>query len=548
MYDLTNSPNKNNENLEIKEYIQYTDKIPDINLRIHTHNCCHHCCCKCKCHFMDHNNHNLYHNISFSNLNYINPIDRDLYQQNNNIITRNKSANNLKINKIRNSFDNQKKIYYNNINVNRNYKIYDDKIDNHKYMNNYPGKIENYNNNYRNMKYLKNNSNKNNVNNTNYLNSNKKNNHYTKFRNGNLSKNLLQIKRKQLSKFYHIRNPKKYFYGGKLLQTASNPNNHKFKEIIGRSKSKDKNLIKNKIINFNDKNISYDAISRNENNENLGINNNYQYKSFQKSPKYLNNNTTFYDSNKKKNDLESSEIVQETNNTRLVNLKYLKKSPTEKYLYNSNEKIKHRNNLDKYLFKKNNDLENKYNSYSKNENNTNNNYNINKLNNNEKYEYKINNNFQKSYSLTNLNTNNSNSINLKTIFQNEYDSYNNSNNNDYSSLNNKNHIIEHEKQNILKNRKNLINEDYLKDKKYLEKYLNRNNKKKRIIKDNSIIERTKKLLRKNKLENEVNNLNKINYKDFYGNRILYSLKNNFIERNNDYNKNIVKPKLKIGKP
>ena len=109
-------------------------------------------------------------------------------------------------------------------------------------------------------------------------------------------------------------------------------------------------------------------------------------------------------------------------------------------------------------------------------------------------------------------------------------------------------MYEQEKERIFNNKQNLMNMNYYNDKKYLEKFLSKENKNPRIINDNSLILKTKKLLEEKRLRNKQRELIK-NMNNNKENKILYSLKKNLRDKNNDYNKNsIIKPKLKVWKP
>ena len=68
----------------------------------------------------------------------------------------------------------------------------------------------------------------------------------------------------------NVSNLKKYSYGGKQLKIATNTNNHSFKEIIGRSCSKNKEFKKSRVINYrteyNSYNFDYSCNNKNNNN------------------------------------------------------------------------------------------------------------------------------------------------------------------------------------------------------------------------------------------------------------------------------------------
>ena len=108
---------------------------------------------------------------------------------------------------------------------------------------------------------------------------------------------------------------------------------------------------------------------------------------------------------------------------------------------------------------------------------------------------------------------------------------------------------EQEKQKKINDENNYINIDNLKSKKYLEKFLSKGEQNPKIKKDNNLLERTKKYIEEKKIRNAKKNHN-YNYMDMQNreNKILYSLKNNLRDKNYNFNKNIIKPKLKAWKP
>ena len=63
----------------------------------------------------------------------------------------------------------------------------------------------------------------------------------------------------------------------------------------------------------------------------------------------------------------------------------------------------------------------------------------------------------------------------------------------------------------------------------------------------NLLEKTKKLLEGKKLRNKKRELNNIDLKS-QENKILLRLQKNLREKNNDYNMNIIKPKIKYWKP
>lgn len=69
-------------------------------------------------------------------------------------------------------------------------------------------------------------------------------------------------------------NLKKYSYGGNKLRIATNTNNHSYKEIIGRSGSKDKIFKKSRVINYRTENTQYNFDYSSNNNIKRENNNN----------------------------------------------------------------------------------------------------------------------------------------------------------------------------------------------------------------------------------------------------------------------------------
>ena len=639
----TRSPLLTDSNLEQINYDNYANKNPNCNTKIYYKHFHHPCYCKCHYYFPCHY---LHHNFFISRNSNINQTELDLKQKYNLYPqrNRNRSLNNILYSQNDNSLEELKRKYYNyyndnknnnknknkNKNKNNNNEIYNYRYKNDLHPDNNIKKIEkNYSspnliiqnnkntdniNNYNNYTFkdikIKNNDL---INNNNSNNKNNTNNHLQK-NITNVKNNVIrpsksfQIKRKELSKYYHTTNLRKYSYGGDILETVSNADNHKYKEVISTSNSKDKNINKNRVI-YNSQNNIIDTNTNNNNNKNYNlkvkVNNNYlndrlnnhkyinfRYKSYQNSPTKISRN--FLYEPKESNTEIKKKIVKETYNTRLVESKELKKSPTEKYLYNfNNDDIKYRNkdnniyNLNqisngiKYdnnnIFLYQND--NKYNNNNINNINNRSNskfenngdicieYDYNKINNNKNSNNL--NNMPKSYSFNNVdNLKKYNSYNLKNIknnYQTEYennfsnnDNYNiqnkpSNNNTDYEMIKLKvklallrKQIYEQERERIFNNEKNEINKD-LQNKKYLEKFLSKGNIKPYAIDNNTLFEKTKKLLEANKLRNikkELNNRNKQNNE----NRILYSLKKNLREKNDIDKNDMIKPRLKMWKP
>lgn len=566
--NLSKSPLITNTNLEKMDY--YDNQTPDYNSRIYFQNFHHQFFCHCHCHDRCHK---LNHNISFARKNLLNPLELDIKQKYNYHPLKNRSTNNIFTSNNKDSLDKLRDKYSLNFRYNNNIE------DNSDLNNNNIQSYERQNHSYKDIK-IKNN-------NCNHIQNEKndKNIIYNSYNNNAIRPlNLFEIKRKGLSRYYHIINPKKYSYGGKILQTEYKTNNHKYKEIIGTSNSKYNILKKNGLINYNDDNYDiYDNISIKNKQLKLGNNKdisnnkennhkfiNYRYKSYQNSPLFLSRNSKY---EQKKFQTESSQkIIKETFNTRLVESKELKKSPTEKDLqYNLNDNIKYNDDFKNYNYnlrhtsnKKQINNENEYNNI----NNVNNSHKINNRN-SDCNSYQKNNHLnsnnshiQKSYSLCNLNKFNNN--NLKKSIQNEYDNnfsenYNKNLKNNYTDYEEiklkvklallRKKIYEHEKERIFNNNgyKNVLNKDFINNKKALEKLLDKNQKPNHLKENLNILERTKKLLEEKKLRNKKREKNNLNFQ-IKSSKMLQNLQKNLREKNYDYNTNIIKPKIKIWKP
>ena len=599
---LTRSPLVTETNLENYEYNNIISKTPNYNFKKYYDYFHNPCTCLCHCHSRAHN---LLDNISYSQIDF--PEYCKLYTENKyNLYPKgNKSTNNIFISQNNNLFDDKLRQRYNK-NFNKR-TVFDYKRKKGYHTDYNSKKLElNRNYSYPNIK-IKNNSKNENDNDNIYNNYNFKS---VKIKGGNIhnsyNNNLnindinqsillkkynikpfksFQIKRKELSQYYHVSNPKKYSYGGKKLQTVNSTDNHKYKEVMGTSESKENKMKKKRVINFNgiknsdnDINKSNDKIKIEINNDisNSNVKNhkflNTRYMSYQNSPKNIPRNLS-YEPREIKTEL-NQRILKETYNTRLFESKNLKnskgdnnlydKSNEKDYIYNSNN-IKNGLKIDTstYLYK--NDNKNNINKIPNSiniNNNKNDNYNY--------YEVKTktysNNpkNIPKSYSVSNLdNYQYNNSYNLKNKYKQAYDNnfsnnYNQNNNDanvDYEMIKLKvklallrKQMYEREKERIFNDQMNLMNMDYYnKNKKYLETFLSKENQRPRVLNDNSLLLKTKKLLEEKKLRNKQREL--IKNMNNNENKILYSLKKNLRDKNSEYNKNsIIKPKLKVWKP
>ena len=522
--------------------------------------------CKCRCHCHCHLRSN---QISYSKIDYQNQQKTNDEKKYDCMPLRNKSTNDLLYSVNKNTFDDIKNKYITNYNyheIKDKYKKYDD--------NNIISLKKNKNNNIiNNIKKIEIND----CNNYNYKTNtyNTKNYKFNKFDIKPLKKSLY-VKRKELTKYFHIIKPKKYSYGGKKLQTSTNKDNHQYKEVISTSYSKDKNAKKGRVINFtefnndndnnnNNKKISsykdkYKSESNTETSNNINNinkdNYNYLYVSCQNSPTNINRTTYLSQSQSKEGNIggrTQPRIIRETYNTRLVDSKDLASS--EKYLHTPNMDNKYRSytNINSKTSSKiksdvfdGNDINNKKIPSNKNF------FGVNSYLNYKK-------NIPKSYSVSDL-------IDYKTThlynINNEHPNKNENENDYLNNLNDENRIdyemiklkvklalLEKEKyeqqksrNKISNNEKKKINNDYLKRKNYLEQFLNKSNKKPTITRDNTLLEKTKKLLEEKKAKNEKKDKNDI-IAQSNSNTILYSLKHNLRDKNDCYNKNLIRPNI-----
>lgn len=603
LVESSRSLEKTIETIDFPEYNKYINKTPTYNPKKYFNNYFYQCNCLChgkKAYHCNHCHchHHIHHNLSC--LNMRNPAHK--YKPN---LYRNKTMNNLmnydyKIREI-----DPRKIYYINYNENSNsninkyndntnnsnHQLYIDKnlkendndniiYDNNYYYNsqNYKTEIENNNNNIDNHKYH----------NIVHKNKDKENGNIKediKEKNIEINKkeiepvNSPQISRREVARYFHIVNPRKYSYE-KEAQYTDNKDNHRYKEIRRIDGQEDKIILKSL-----PKNKNYNYINISNNNTEIISNAYYRYRTTENSQKYL--DPIIIDSPKEQ--LKSPQIVKETFNTRLVNSKSFKKSPSEKVIFNPKNQIKYIYNI--YNSKKNNfDYNEEPNLNSISKNFTFNSYNeyddsdglqIPSNNNNSKLRYKqfydekydyntyikptsnyncykissirnTNNNNNSTYNNNNINKNIPKTFSLNNIFKNklsnpiivknEYKYATNNNkikkiippNIDYATLKQtvklavlKKQIKEQDKRKNLNNGNDSNNAKYLKNKKNLKNVLlNEYNGMSRNVEDNlTILEKTKKLLEKDKYKN-----------------------GNIYNHKNDYNQNILKVKPKIWKP
>ena len=459
------------------DYNNHINKNPTYYSGIFSDVTHHPCPCNCHCRL-----HVLTHKISYCNNKYTNLLDlnsekRYKYNNNSNHV-RNKSMINIINNNNKNFIDELRKKYGNTYATRDNKKNYNNKCNIYLYKPNVESDTESI---------IKNNNNKikkHNIISNSYkdIDINKKNEQIIHYNNDIKPKYSFNVNRNVTSKYYHSITPKKYSYGGENLQTVTNTNNHRYKEIFCTSKANDiKKYNDNNAFSFNsiDNNKSQ-YISRIDNNNTMKVeindenslkNNNL------KNPKYI--NYRYDNSTIQPNDITrnismvlkepkteiNTKIVKETYNTRLVDLKNIKnKNNTfnQKHLHLNNQNINTDNNknnintisYDKaiklpysYLLKQTKKdniikLSNKSNNDKKNDNN-NNFYKVNAYISSKKH-------IPKSYSLSNINNKKvPSTYHFKTI-ENEYDfkylnNFNNTNtddiiNNDINNNNNNNEL------------------------------------------------------------------------------------------------------------
>ena len=178
----------------------------------------------------------------------------------------------------------------------------------------------------------------------------------------------------------NVSNLKKYSYGGNKLRIATNTNNHSYKEIIGRSSSKDKIFKKSRVINYKAENTEYNFdykcnnnIKRENNNiiKNIKINNDRINQC--SSLKNLSAKTDDIDSCKKDNKYNKYDVFLNDLNYKLNNFSkenYFTRNETGnnskiKNLYNN---IMFQNNFKYYYDYKKNLLEKKRNLLKSNSN------------------------------------------------------------------------------------------------------------------------------------------------------------------------------------
>ena len=142
----------------------------------------------------------------------------------------------------------------------------------------------------------------------------------------------VQVKRKQLSKFYHNIGLKKYHYGYGKIQTTDKTNNHKYTEIYGTSGTNNENTNnKRNIIRIN---YEFTNNKNNSNYNNSNGNEKYNNHRFSNSNDFTRTKNTQINSAGKNDSEAESKILKETYNTRLIEVK--SPSKEKNYRYTSN--------------------------------------------------------------------------------------------------------------------------------------------------------------------------------------------------------------------
>ena len=576
LVESSKSPEKTIETIDYSEYNKYINKTPTYNPKKYFNNYFYRC--NCYCHYKNayhcnhcHCHHHLHHNLSCLNMNK--PVQR--YKT---YLTRNKTMNNLLNYDYNIREDNPKRIYYFDYNKNNNIKKYNYNTNNSNHQlyidkNLKESDNDNDNNNYyesqNNNVVIENDNNIDNHKYHNIVHKNKENGNKKediKEKNIETNKreieqvNTPQINRREVARYFHIVNPRKYSYE-KEMKYIDNNDNHRYKEIRHIFGQEDKIILKSlpKTTKYNN--------NLNNNNSRSTSNIYYRYRTTENSQKYL--NPTIIDSPKET--LKSPQIVKDTFNTRLVHSKSFKKSPSEKVLYKPKTLIKYNytinnsknnfnfneesnlnsnsnsrnftfnsyneydgndglqipsNNISKLKFKQFYDEKYDSNSYIKPKSNYNyyklstirNTYNNNTYNSNNNFN---NNKNHKTFSLANLyKTKTSN----PHIIKNEYNYSSNNNNQkmvgpniDYDTLKQtvkiallKKQMKEQEKRANLHNGNDYTNIKNFKNKKNLKNLLLNENIMSRNADDNiTLLEKTKKLLENGKYnhKNDYNNFN-----------------------------------------
>lgn len=361
MKSLTRSTNNtNNNNLNNAYLNNYINSSPNLYSEpsLQGNNLIDHSQCNCSCHCQEKKSHKFHRDTSCKNipfnkykdLNIVSISDNNATNEKKRLI-KHKSQNNLI------SYPNDKLYLFQELK--KNY------IPNYNYTttNNYT----NLNNNisYKNSNYSTSINNK--LKNHSFVDIKEVNNNSKK--EDEIKYYRVQLKRKQLSKFYHNIGVKKYHYGYGKIQTTNKTNNHKYTEIYGTSGSNNENSNKKRNIRINyelytDGNNYSNINNINENEKN----NNHRYSS---SNDFDRNKNYQINSSGKSNAETESRILKETYNTRLLEVKSPSKEKNYAYRssYNLNESRK--NLFNSYQRKteynnRNNNTNSRYNEFKTN--------------------------------------------------------------------------------------------------------------------------------------------------------------------------------------
>jgi hypothetical protein len=362
MTSITRSPNPTNVNMNNAYFSNYINSSPHLYSEAslqeyHLHN---NSQCNCSCHCHQKNSRKFHQNSSYNNLTYKNNRDLNIISiSDNNVtnekksLTKNKSLHNMKPypNDKLYLFQELKKNYTTNYNYNTE------------------NKYTNFNNtSYKNSYYSPSNNRK--IKNHSFVDIKEINNNTRKEDETKYYK--VQLKRKQLSKFYHNIGLKKYHYGYGKIQTTDKTNNHKYTEIYGTSGSNNENT-NNKRNNIR---INYE-FTNNKNNTNYNnINGNEKYNNpiFSFSNDFTKSKNTQINSAGKNDSEVESKILKETYNTRLIEVKSPSKEKNSRYKSNYYLNDTRKNLFNSYQRRteyngQNNNKNSKYNEYKFNNNN-----------------------------------------------------------------------------------------------------------------------------------------------------------------------------------
>ena len=280
----------------------------------------------------------------------------------------------------------------------------------------------------------------------------------------------LDIGKKELSTYYHDAIPKKYSYGGNILKIAQNTNNHSYKEIIQKSSSKDKIVHKSLLFDFNKNNIKSPCMNNKKNfDDTYNYTYNYDYRnnlSTTNSPYYMQSRIDFAlsetNNNETNNNNNNNNSNNDNNDNKILNIKQIKKTVSEKFFKNNHKILNDNNNIK---------IKNDVNNNSINNNAINNNVINNNVNNNTNNNVNNDANNNIDYFIEENNKNNDNNFNEDIKYENNYYKKVNTNNikNDYllkkENNNNKinekfadiNDLLLEKKNDNINNQKNCLN-------------------------------------------------------------------------------------------